>query len=120
MTEYAVRDPRTGEVVETYPTATDADIAAALDRAAAAYAGWGKQTSVDDRAKLMHKVADLHDERAKELGEIIVREMGKPMDEAVGEVEFSAAIYRYYADNAATFLADEPVELLAGTGSALV
>ena len=46
--------------------------------------------------------------------------MGKPIDQSEGEVEFSAAIYEYYADNAEKFLADEPIELLEGEGSALI
>ena len=46
--------------------------------------------------------------------------MGKPLDQSVGEVEFSAAIYEYYADNAEKFLADEPIDLLDGEGSALI
>jgi len=48
------------------------------------------------------------------------REMGKPIPDAVGEVEFSAAIYQFYADNAERFLADEPIELLEGEGSAVI
>ena len=120
MTEYAVRDPRTGEVVQTYPTASDADITADVDRAAAAYASWGRTTQVAERAALVGRVGELHAERREELADIIVREMGKPRVEALEEVDFSAWIYRYYADNAATFLADEPIELLDGTGSALI
>lgn len=46
--------------------------------------------------------------------------MGKPLSQSVGEVEFSAAIYEFYADHAAAFLADEPIELLDGSGSAVV
>ena len=46
--------------------------------------------------------------------------MGKPIEQAQGEVEFSAAIYQYYADNAAKLLEDEPIELLEGEGSAFV
>ena len=46
--------------------------------------------------------------------------MGKPLDESVGEVDFSAAIYDYYADNAEKFLADEPIDLLDGEGTALI
>src|SRR5437868_7179035 len=42
------------------------------------------------------------------------------MEEAVGEVDFSADIYQYYADNGPGFLADEPIELLGGEGSAVV
>jgi succinate-semialdehyde dehydrogenase/glutarate-semialdehyde dehydrogenase len=46
--------------------------------------------------------------------------MGKPIEQAVGEVEFSAAIYQYYADNAVKLLADEPIDLLEGEGSAFI
>ncbi len=120
MTEYAVHDPRTGELVQSYPTATDADITAALDRAQAAARSWGRTSTVQERAALITRVADLHDERADELADIIVREMGKPHDEAKGEVEFSALIYRYYANNAETFLADESIDLLDGSGDAVI
>ncbi|MFD4015477.1 aldehyde dehydrogenase family protein [Streptomyces sindenensis] len=68
----------------------------------------------------MHAVATLHSERSQHLAEIIHREMDKSVDEAVGEVEFSASIYRYYAENAETFLTDEPIELLEGQGTAVV
>ncbi len=46
--------------------------------------------------------------------------MGKPKEQAEGEVEFSAAIYQYYADNAAKLLADQPIDLLDGEGSAFI
>ena len=106
MTEYAVRNPATGELVRQYDTATDADIAKAIDRAQAAYQEWGRRTSVAERAALVRRVAELHTERMEELTDLIVEEMGKPRDEAAGEVEFSAAIYEYYADNAEEFLKD--------------
>ncbi len=103
-----------------YPTATDAALRAAVSAAAAAYRGWSKQSTVAERAALIRRVAELHNERRDELAAIIVREMGKPVDQATGEVEFSAAIYEFYADNAEKFLADEPIELLDGEGSALI
>src|SRR5919198_309013 len=105
MTEYAVRDPRTGTVVQTYPTASEAEIETALEQASGAYSRWGRTSDVSNRAELLRRVAELHEQRADELADIIVREMGKPRDEARGEVEFSALIYRYYADNAERFLA---------------
>ncbi len=120
MIEYAVRNPATGEVLATYPTATDADVEAAVAAAATAYDTWGRTSTVADRAALVHRVADLHDERRQELAEAIHEEMGKSMAGALGEVEFSAAIYRFYADNAAAFLADEDIELLGGTGTAVI
>ncbi|GAA3524125.1 NAD-dependent succinate-semialdehyde dehydrogenase [Nocardioides daeguensis] len=120
MTRYAVQDPRTGEVLATCPSATDAEVAAAVAAAEHAYRAWGRTSTVADRAALLRRVAQLHEERADELAAAIVREMGKPHEEARGEVEFSALIHRYYADNAEEFLADEPVALLGGTGTAVV
>src|SRR3954452_25484057 len=118
--DYAVVDPATGETVKTYETISDDDLKAAIGRAAGAHTAWGRETTVEQRAKVIARVASLHEERKQELAEIIVREMGKPIEQAVGEVEFSAAIYEYYADNAAQLLKDEPIELLDGEGSAFI
>ena len=120
MSLYAVTDPATGEVVKEFPTATDAEIEAALSAASTASKGWARTTTVAERAALVKRVAELHEERKEDLAAIIVREMGKPLEDAIGEVEFSAAIYGYYADNAEKMLADEPVELLDGEGSAVI
>ncbi|MEV4143574.1 NAD-dependent succinate-semialdehyde dehydrogenase [Amycolatopsis sp. NPDC049691] len=90
----------------------------ALDLAERAYRS--NATTVAQRAELLHTVAALHTERSGELARLAHEEMGKPLDEAVAEVEFSASIYSYYAANAEAFLADEPVELLAGEGTAFV
>ena len=119
MNEYSVTDPATGEVHGTWPTATDEQVADSIAAVARVAPSWGR-TPVAERAALVRRVAELHTERQDELAAVIVREMGKPLAEAVGEVEFSAAIYTYYADNAERFLADEPVELLEGTGDAVV
>jgi succinate-semialdehyde dehydrogenase/glutarate-semialdehyde dehydrogenase len=120
MSDYAVVDPATGETIKTYPTISDSDLEAAVGRAHAAHRGWGRDTSVEDRAEAIRRVGELHSERKQELAEIIVREMGKPIAQAVGEVEFSAAIYEYYADNGADLMADEPIDLLEGDGSAVI
>jgi succinate-semialdehyde dehydrogenase / glutarate-semialdehyde dehydrogenase len=117
---YAVVDPSTGELVKEYPTATDEQIEAAIAAAAKAHREWSRTSTVAERAALIRRVAELHNERKDELARIIQREMGKPLDQSVGEVEFSASIYEYYADNAEKFLADEPIDLLDGEGSALI
>ena len=46
--------------------------------------------------------------------------MGKPIEQALGEVDFAAAIYEYYATHGPEFLKDEPIELLRGEGSAFI
>lgn len=118
--EYAVRNPATGELVETFPTATDAEVGAAVDAAAAAYRTWGRTSAVADRAALLRPVAELHRERSAELSAAMVEEMGKPLGDAEGEVDFSASIYEFYADNAEAFLADEEIPLGEGEGTAVI
>jgi len=120
MGDYAVINPATGETVKTYPTISDADLKDAIALADETHRTWSASSTVAERAALVRRVGELHAERAQELGEIMVREMGKPIAQAVGEVEFCAAIYEFYADNAESLMADEPIELLAGEGSALV
>jgi succinate-semialdehyde dehydrogenase / glutarate-semialdehyde dehydrogenase len=120
MSIYAVVDPATGEKVKEYPTISDDDLRAAIARADEAHRTWSASSSVAERAALVRRVGELYAERRQELAEIIVREMGKPTEQALGEVDFAGDIYAFYADNAEQLMADEPIKLLAGDGSALV
>jgi succinate-semialdehyde dehydrogenase/glutarate-semialdehyde dehydrogenase len=120
VSEYAVTNPATGERVKEYPTIGDAALKDAIAAADRAHREWSRATTTEERAALVQRVGELHSERREELAEIIVREMGKPVEQALGEVDFCSAIYEYYADNAATLLADEPITLSDGDGSAFV
>jgi succinate-semialdehyde dehydrogenase/glutarate-semialdehyde dehydrogenase len=117
---YAVVNPATGETLRDYPSITDEQLDEAIASAHAAFQDWSRKASVADRAALIARVAALHTERREELAEIIVREMGKPLEQALGEVDFAAAIYQYYADNGEQFLADEKIELSDGGGAAFI
>lgn len=118
MTNYAVIDPATGERVAEYATASDAEIASAIARADSAASLWAA-TPVTERAAVVRRVAQLHRERRDVLAAIIVREMGKPISAALGEVDFAADIVEFYADNAARITADQPLEIL-GEGTAVI
>src|SRR3954470_20880657 len=120
MSMYAVVDPATGQTLKEYPTITDDELRDAIARADRAHREWSTAATVADRASLVRRVGELHTERRKELAEIIVAEMGKPIRQARGEVAFCASIYEFYADNAEALMADEPIELLGGEGSAVV
>ncbi len=119
MSNYAVVNPATGETITEYPTATDAQIQDAISAVHGAQRSWAKDHTVAQRAAAITRVAELYIERREELSQIIVREMGKPIEQARGEVDFVADIYNYYADNAEEFLKDEPIAP-AGGGSAFV
>lgn len=119
MSGYAVTNPSTGEVLAEYPAATDAEISAAIAAADSAYRSWARQTTPEERAGLVRTVAELHRERLDDLAAIVVREMGKPLSHATGEVEFAADITEYYADNWEKFTGSTPLEIL-GEGSAVI
>ena len=119
MSDYAVVNPATGETLATYPTATDAEVDAAIAAADAAYRSWGRTSSPAERAELLRAVARLHRERRDELAAIIVREMGKPLAAAEGEVDFAADITEYYADHIDRITADVPLEI-DGDGTAVI
>src|SRR6478609_499477 len=78
---YQVVNPATGEVVETFETATDAQVEDALAAAHSAYAAW-RDVSIQERAATVKRIGELFKERAGELAAIATLEMGKPLSEA--------------------------------------
>ncbi len=120
MADYAVVDPATGQTVKEYPTISDDALRDAIARADEAHRTWSASTTVAERAALVRRVGELHEEQRQRLAEIIVREMGKPIEQALGEVDFCKAIYDFYADNGEALMADEPIKLLDGEGSAFI
>ena len=105
---YQVTDPATGEVTETFPFATDAEVAEALTAATEAFTAW-RLRPVAERAAVVKRVAELFTERATDLAALISKEMGKRPAAAVGEAEFCTAIFDYYADNGPGLIADKPL-----------
>ena len=118
MTDYAVVNPATGTTEATFDTFTDAQIEDAIARAAAAAVTWAG-TAPAERAKVIRRIAELHRERRDEFAAIIVREMGKPIAAAAGEVDFAADIIEYNADNIEKITGDTPLDIL-GDGTAVV
>jgi len=117
---YAVVDPATGETLREFPTITDDVLRGALGRADGAYRHGLREMGVAARAELVAQVGALHSERREDLAAIIGREMGKPVAQALGEVDFAARIYAYYAAVGEELMADEEIEVAGGDGSAVV
>lgn len=120
MSSYAVVDPATGETHATYPTLTDQELEQAIAAADSAHRGWSRSSTPEERAAVIHRVAELHRERREELAAIAVREMGKPVGDALGEVDFAADIYDYYADNIDKITGDTPIDLVEGSAGTAV
>jgi len=95
MARYRVQNPATGEVIETFESATDAQVDEHLSAADSAYREW-RERSVQERAAVVRRVAEIFTERRQELAETISLEMGKSLAESLDEVDFATAIIDYY------------------------
>ncbi|GHD33766.1 hypothetical protein GCM10007147_38770 [Nocardiopsis kunsanensis] len=65
---------------------------------------------MEQRASLVARIGELHTERRQEPAEIMVREMGEPISQALGEVDFCAHIYRCTADVGPSVLTDREID----------
>lgn len=79
-------NPATGEVVGEVPVTPPLEIQAAVDRARAAQAGWGA-LGLEGRAEVLKRAAPLFAGCVQQHGELITREMGKPLKEGLGEAK---------------------------------
>jgi succinate-semialdehyde dehydrogenase/glutarate-semialdehyde dehydrogenase len=112
MTTVVTINPATGKPLAEYPAFSDADVDAALGRAAHAQTGWAA-LPFPERAAVLRRAAELLRADADELALLVTREMGKPLAESRAEVEKCATACDYYAEHAGDFLADEPVDTSA-------
>jgi succinate-semialdehyde dehydrogenase/glutarate-semialdehyde dehydrogenase len=92
-----ILDPATEEVVETVPRGGAADVDAAVRAAHKAFGEWSR-TDAEHRATLLRKAIALIERDRKELTVSLVREQGKPLTEAGGEVAHMIHGLNYYAD----------------------
>jgi succinate-semialdehyde dehydrogenase/glutarate-semialdehyde dehydrogenase len=112
---YQSVNPFDNKLVKAFPDITDRQLEAKLAAATACFDTW-KRTSYAHRAGIIAKASMLLRDQAEHFAQVMTMEMGKRISEARGEVEFSAQILRYYADNAERFLA--PVKLNPTVGEA--
>jgi succinate-semialdehyde dehydrogenase/glutarate-semialdehyde dehydrogenase len=95
----AVDDPSTGEIIGTVPKMGRAETARAVAAASGAFEALKAMTAAQ-RADLMMTLYALTMEHQAELGELLSREMGKPLAEAKGEIAYGASFVRWFAEEA--------------------
>ncbi|MBV9832098.1 MAG: aldehyde dehydrogenase family protein, partial [Marmoricola sp.] len=115
---YRTVNPATGEVVETFEAATDAEVESALAAVHAAYATW-RDVPITERAKVVKRIGELFVERRADLAAIATEEMGKPLGESRGEAKFCGEIFDYFATEGPELAADQPIKTFSG-GKAMV
>ena len=99
-------NPATSEPIAEYHAMTSGEIREAITRSYWDYISW-REIAISERSALMKRLAKLLRQEKDQHGALISREMGKPLSQAVAEVEKSAWVCDYYADNAASFLKPE-------------
>ncbi|MDY0050168.1 MAG: NAD-dependent succinate-semialdehyde dehydrogenase [Halothiobacillaceae bacterium] len=106
-------DPYDGRVHARFDVWDAGRIEQALADAAGMFPLW-RDTSLRRRAELLARVGERLLMQRDELAEVMCAEMGKRLVEARAEVEKSALVCAYYAEQAEAFMADEPVHSGAG------
>ncbi len=113
--EYESVNPFDGKTLKTFVEITDQQLENKLAAAQTCYETWRHKTYAE-RAAIVAKAAAIMHDKCDDFARLATLEMGKRIDEARGEVNFSADILAYYAKNAERFLA--PVKLNPAVGSA--
>jgi succinate-semialdehyde dehydrogenase/glutarate-semialdehyde dehydrogenase len=103
-------NPATGEVLARFDYWDQDTLDLAVKRAGQKFADWSQRTSMQERCALMHRAADLLRDQKSELAKLITLEMGKSINEAEAEVEKSAWVCEFYAEQGPAYLADELIE----------
>ncbi|MBV7303026.1 NAD-dependent succinate-semialdehyde dehydrogenase [Corynebacterium sp. TAE3-ERU2] len=96
---FIVDNPATGDTLATLASATQDDAHDALDAACAVAAEWAA-TSTRDRSDVLRRAFDLITERAEDFATLITLEMGKPLTEARGEVNYGSEYLRWFSEEA--------------------
>lgn len=112
---YQSINPNTGKVLATFEHMNSAALEKSLAAADACFQAW-KHRSYAERAVVLDKAAALMHAHVDDFAKLETLEMGKRIEEARGEVKFSADILAYYARHAEAFLA--PVKLHPKAGEA--
>jgi succinate-semialdehyde dehydrogenase / glutarate-semialdehyde dehydrogenase len=101
---YQSLNPATGKLLKKFEELTDKELESKIAVATTCFETWRRKTYAE-RAVIVAEAATIMHAKADEFAHTMTLEMGKRINEARGEVEFSANILSYYAKNAERFLA---------------
>ena len=111
---YQTINPFTEKLVKTFTEQTDEQLQSIIAQAEDTYSNDWSKRSLADRKKILKNAVKIFREKREEFAQHITLEMGKLVTESRGEVDLSADILEYYADNAEAFLAPEKLKVSGG------
>lgn len=103
------KNPATLEIIKNFEEINDNVLEQKISNAQEAFLSW-RETSFEERSKLMHEHAKYLRSHADELATLASLEMGKTKTAGLTEIEKCAFVCDYYADNAASILANEKID----------
>ena len=92
-----VTNPATGETIASVPKGGSDEARAAVDAAAAALKEWRALTA-EERSAYLFRWHQLIHEHREEIGRVMTEEQGKPLKEAIGEVDYANGYISWYAE----------------------
>lgn len=99
-------NPSTGQALPKMASLNASECKATIDKAVAAFPTW-RDTNLKERASCLMRIAQSLRNCKEELAYLMAKEMGKPWQEGIAEVEKSATCAEYYAEHGADFLRNE-------------
>ena len=99
LATFDVTNPATGEVIATLPEMGQPETARAIEAAYAAQKAWAGRTA-KERAAILRRFHDLMHAHVDDLAVILTMEMGKPLEEARGEILYGASYVEWFAEEA--------------------
>ncbi|MGB3189668.1 MAG: NAD-dependent succinate-semialdehyde dehydrogenase [Limnoraphis sp.] len=105
----ATINPATGELLKAFEPLTDSEIENSLSLAQKAFEQY-RRLPYEQKANWMQNAANILEQDAEKFAKLMTLEMGKPLKSAIAEAKKCAVVCRYYAENAAQFLANVPAE----------
>lgn len=95
----AIHNPATGKVIAQVAKGAAGDVDSAVAAAEKAFPEWSRKTALE-RADHLYALNRLVERDADRLARIVSSEMGKPLKEARGEIDFAVSLIRFAAENA--------------------
>lgn len=102
-------NPYNGKELKSYKNHTKKEVSEIIDSADKRFYSW-RETTFSERKKLMLAAASELKKNKKEYAETMTLEMGKPISQAIAEVEKCAWVCKYYAENAEKQLQNEVIK----------
>lgn len=109
MADVKTTNPYNQESINTFDYLSDKSLESRIEDSHKAFLNW-RETSFDDRAQLLNAAAQVLIENKYQFAKHITQEMGKPITEAVSEIEKCAWVCKFYATHGAEFLAPKQIE----------